>query len=57
MLCALTNIAVGVMTYGHLYTACIYRCPSGIYKHYPYTIRVPYNAPCFAYVKIGKDTW
>jgi len=56
MLCALTNMLVGVATYGYLYTACIYRCPSGIYKHYPYTVRVPYKAPCLAYVKIGKDT-
>jgi hypothetical protein len=56
MICALTSIAVGVMTYGHLYTACIYRCPSGIYKYYPYTVRVPYKAPCFSYVKVGKDT-
>jgi hypothetical protein len=55
MICALAGIAVGVIVEGHvLYNACIYRCPSGFYYHYPYVIRIPYNFKCPPVAKVGK---
>jgi hypothetical protein len=55
MICALAGIAVGVIVEGHvLYNACIYRCPTGFYYHYPYVIKIPYNFRCPPAVKVGK---
>jgi len=55
MICALAGIAVGVIVEGHvLYNACIYRCPTGFYYHYPYVIRIPYNFKCPSIAKVGK---
>jgi len=55
MICALAGIAVGVIVEGHiLYNACIYRCPTGFYYHYPYVIRIQYNFKCPPAAKVGK---
>ncbi|MDB4340082.1 hypothetical protein OAA13_00350 [Crocinitomicaceae bacterium] len=56
MICSLASVAVGVLAYGQLYTACIYRCPyPSFWYHYPYVIRVEYNSGCPRLADVGKD--
>ena len=54
MICSLASVAVGVLAYGQLYTACIYRCPyPSFWYHYPYVIRVEYNSGCPRLADVG----